>query len=92
VSGDENPGIEPWLPVIGVAAATAAGMYPAPHNVTDLPLPGPEAFARRKRPDTAPRRRRGVLAHSGLRFLQQLLEAWRHVRTGGASTRSRRTP
>lgn len=90
---EENPSaVEPWLPVIGVAAATAAGVYPAPHNVTDLPLPGAEAFARRRRPDTAPRRQRGVLAHSGLRFVQRLLEAWRYVRTGGAPTRRRRTP
>jgi len=87
VNDEENPsGIDPWLPVIGVAAATAAGVYPAPHNVTDLPLPGPDALARGRQPDMAPRRRRGVRAHSCLVFLQRLLEAWRHVK----STRSNR--
>lgn len=87
---DENPaGIDPWLPVIGVAAATAAGIYPAPHDLSSVPLPGPDALARGKRPPMAPRRRRGVRAHGGLVLLQRLLEAFRHVRTGGASTRTR---
>ena len=88
-SDDESAGIDPWLPLIGVAAASAAGVYPAPHNVTDLPLPGPDALAHGRRPVMAPRHRRGVRAHGGLVFLQRLLEAIRHVRTGGASTRAR---